>query len=220
MQSRPLFELRRHSLSYAGKPVLESIDLRIEAGEKVALVGPSGAGKSSLLRLLQLQHNDQIALCPQQLALVQPLSLFHNIYMGRLGQHPWWYNLTNLVWPLHRPKIEIEQLATLLGLESKLGVSVDKLSGGQQQRAALGRALYQKRPVFFGDEPVSSLDEYQADQILTLLCQRHQTLVVALHDQQQALKHFDRLIALKQGRLVLDAPCSELDCDRLAAVYQ
>jgi len=218
----PLFQLHNHQLSYADqqgeKVVLADLSLCIHAGEKVALVGSSGSGKSTLLKLLRQQQPDS-AYCPQHLGLVGPLSVFHNLYMGRLQRYGWRRNLRNLVWPSREQLQATAHLATELGLDAQLRRSVDRLSGGQQQRTALGRALYQQSPIFIGDEPVSSVDEFQADQLLGLINRAHATVVVALHDQTLALKHYERIIGLRGGRLVLDAPAATLTADELAAVY-
>lgn len=215
-----IFQLSDQSLGYGDHTVLQDIDLTIAEGDKVALIGESGSGKSTLLRRFYAQQPQRCAIVPQQLGLVPILSVFHNIYMGRLQQHNALYNLINLIAPRATPLQQIEALAQQLGLASLLSRSVDQLSGGQQQRTALGRALYRDCPVFIGDEPVSSVDEYQAESLLQLINQQHATVVVALHDRHLALKHFQRIIGLKQGSIVLDAASADLSADQLAFIYQ
>ena len=94
-----VFELKRACAGYNGRPVLFDIDLTVRAGERIAVMGRSGAGKSTLLGLLYAQRPADVALVPQASALVKPLSVFHNVYMGRLDRHSTAYNLRNLVWP-------------------------------------------------------------------------------------------------------------------------
>ncbi|MFT4765285.1 MAG: phosphonate transport system ATP-binding protein [Oleispira sp.] len=191
---------------------LNDITLNINSGEKVALLGPSGGGKTSLLNALHQQCADQIAWCPQEHGLVEALSGYHNIYMGQLDQHNALYNLANLIKPLVKPKQAISELSVLLGLDPQqhLWQSVSQLSGGQRQRIGIGRALFRQQENFLGDEPVSSLDPVQAQKILELILNRHKTVILALHNRQQALSNFDRIIGIKAGRIVFDSPAKEL----------
>lgn len=191
---------------------LQNISLSINAGEKIALLGPSGGGKTSLLNVLHQQCASEIAWCPQEHGLVEALSGYHNIYMGQLQHHNALYNLVNLLKPFLKHKKEISELASLLGLDPELHLwkSVSQLSGGQRQRIGIGRALYRSQNAFLGDEPVSSLDPVQAQMILELILQRHDTVILALHNRQQALNNFDRIIGIKAGRIVFDSPAKEL----------
>lgn len=213
-----LLELNHAVLGYDNHPVLRNVSLTIEAGEKVALIGPSGAGKSTLLNQLHSLIHDQTALCPQSHGLVGPLSLYNNIYMARLDQFNVFANLWNLIKPQRWG--EIAAIASTLGLNDKMKTSVDKLSGGQRQRVAIGRALYRNKPVFMGDEPVSSLDPLQAQFLLSHLCESHHTLIVAIHDRHLALSYFDRIIGLKDGKIEFDKPTSQLDIVALNQLYQ
>ena len=145
-----LFDLRDETVRYNGKAVLKGVSLKIERGEKVALVGRSGAGKSTLLTLLHSQHPEKAALVPHDGGLVKTLSVFHNIYMGRLEANPTWYNLVNLAWPMRREIEAIQPIVADLGLADKLMQPAGELSGGQQQRTAVARALYHDGEVLLG----------------------------------------------------------------------
>ena len=215
-----MFLFDRHTLQRQGMTVLQPFSLNIQQGEKVALLGVSGAGKSTLLEAMRLQQPDQVAWCPQQGALVPMLSVFHNIYMGALDRHSPLYNLTNLIRPLQRELQAVAQLAGELGIIEKLRISVDRLSSGQAQRTALGRALFSQRPVLLADEPVSSVDEQQAQSLLTLALSRHDTVVVALHDRELALHCCDRIIGLKDGQILIDAPSDQLSLPLLDVLYR
>jgi phosphonate transport system ATP-binding protein len=203
-----MFKLDRYQLDAR----LQNITLCINAGEKIALLGPSGGGKTSLLNTLHQQCADQVAWCPQEHGLVEMLSGYHNIYMGQLAQHSALYNLANLIKPFAKHKNEISELALMLGLDPELHLfkSVSQLSGGQRQRIGIGRAFYRQQDTFIGDEVVSSLDPVQAQMILELILSRHKTVVMALHNRQQALKNFDRIIGIKAGKIVFDSPTKEL----------
>lgn len=214
------FELRDQDIGYPNNPVLAGVNLTIAAGESVAIVGVSGSGKSSLLNTLYQQQPDAVALCPQHSMLVTSLSVYHNIYMGQLQDHSFFYNLVNLIKPFAVPMQQVTKLAQLLGLAEKLKVSVDKLSGGQQQRTAIARTLYQQKNIFIGDEPFSNIDPVQGGNLLQLIKSRHQTVIIALHNHQMALEHFDRIVAISDGEIVYDCPTSELTAQQLLTLYQ
>ncbi len=214
-----LIELAKETAGYGGRPVLHGIDLTIRTGERVAVLGRSGAGKTTLLNLLYGRLAERVALVPQGSALVKTLSVFHNVYMGRLDRHPTWYNLRTLVWPARRVVGEVAAVLDLVGLRDALFARAGELSGGQQQRASVARALYNGRPVLIGDEPVSALDRVQGAEILSRLTSRHETTIVALHDIFLALGHTDRIVVLDSGRIVLDAPSRTLTAADLIPYY-
>ena len=215
----PLVELRKASAGYSGRAVLHDIDLTINTGERVAVMGRSGAGKSTLLNLLYDRLADRVALIPQAAALVKTLSVFHNVYMGRLDRHPTWYNLRTLAFPARREVSEITGVLDLVGLADKLFERAGTLSGGQQQRTSVARALYNGRPIVIGDEPVSALDRLQGAEILGRLCARHDTAILAMHDIPLALAHTDRVVVMEEGRIVLDAPARTIAAVDLVPYY-
>lgn len=214
-----MFVLDHQSLVQGRHAVLNDISLNISAGEKVALVGPSGVGKSSLLSLLWQHHADDIALCPQESGLVDILSVYQNIYMGGLSRFGNLYNFINLIRPWAVRKSEVHAITLQLGIAETLGLSPDRLSGGQRQRVALGRALYRHKKIFFGDEPVSSLDPQQGDELLGIVLSQHETAVVAIHSPELALKHFTRVIALNRGRIIGDWATQAITLADIKAVY-
>jgi len=215
----PLVELRKATAGYAGNAVLHDIDLTINAGECVAVMGRSGAGKSTLLNLIYERLADRVALIPQAAALVKTLSVFHNVYMGRLDRHPTWHNLRTLVWPARRDIAEIEEALELVGLADKLFERAGTLSGGQQQRTSVARALYNDRSIVIGDEPVSALDRVQGADILRKLRSRHETAILAMHDITLALAHVDRIVVIEEGRIALDAPAHTITASDLVPYY-
>ena len=85
--SEAAIEVKEAAIGYAGRTVLRDVDLRIAPGERVAVLGRSGAGKSTLLNLVHARAGGRAALVPQGAALVRTLSVFHNVYMGRLDRH-------------------------------------------------------------------------------------------------------------------------------------
>lgn len=204
---------------YGDKRVLEPLTLHIARGEKVALVGHSGAGKSTLLGLLFDKRRRDIALMPQELGLVQTLSVFHNVYMGRLGAHSTFYNLTNLVRPARREIERVRAILEPLDMLDKLWAPAGELSGGQRQRTAVARALYQGASLLLADEPISALDGPLAEVIMQILTRRFETSVVALHDVELALRHSNRIVGIKDGGIALDQPSHRLCAGDLRFLY-
>lgn len=215
-----LLELVNQDLGYDRGPVLNDVSLAIHAGDRIAVIGESGAGKSTLLAALQARLRDQTALVPQNPGLVASLSVFHNIYMGRLRQHSTWYNLLNLAWPRRREIASVRPLVQRLGLEEKLFEPAGSLSGGQQQRVGVCRAIYQGGDLILGDEPVSAVDNHQARAVLDLLHERFETVVLAMHDVGLALSYASRIVGLKDGRVVLDKPNNGLSTSDLDFLYR
>ena len=214
------FELSKAGAAYNGKAVLRDISLGIERGERIALVGKSGAGKSTLLRLLYGSGQNDTALLPQDLGLVKTLSVFHNVYMGRLHRNSTWYNLANLVKPFRREIDSITEILRKLRLEEKIFVPAGELSGGQQQRTAVARALFQGSPAFLGDEPVSAVDEHQAEIMLQCINDAHETVVLAMHDADLAIRYTDRVIGIVDGHIVMDRLSAAMVASDLDDLYK
>lgn len=218
--TQPLLELDCAIGRYNGNTVLHDVSLKVEHGERIALVGKSGAGKSTLIQLLYQQKKQAITLIPQELGLVKNLSVFHNIYMGRLHKYSSAYNLLNLIKPIKRELDHVSHIADKLKLKSKLFDPAGELSGGQQQRTAIGRALFKDSSILIGDEPVSAIDELQSREVLENINNNHGTVILALHDVELALAFTDRIIGLQEGRIVLDAPSRGMKVNDLNSLYQ
>lgn len=219
MSEQALLRLENAEVRYQNGLALQQVNLSLHKGEKLALIGRSGSGKSTLLRLIYEHLPDNTALVPQDEGLVSSLSVFHNVYMGRLSQHPSWYNLLNLVRPFFARVSEVDEILQRLQLAEKCFVPVAQLSGGQRQRTAIARSIYQGGELLLADEPVSAVDERQSRQILLELSQQFSTMVVALHDTALALEYCDRIIGLEAGRIVLDTPANTVSAPELAELY-
>jgi phosphonate transport system ATP-binding protein len=214
-----VFRLDGASLGYNGRAVLRNVTLSIAAGERVALVGASGEGKSTLLAALYAQQKKCSALVPQDGALVRQLSVYHNVYMGRLHHHSSAYNLLNLVRPFKRHVAEVAAILETLGMPEKLYTPVGELSGGQQQRTAVARALYHGGDALLGDEPVSAVDNLQSRTVLSAINAAYPTVVLAMHDVTLAIEYTSRIIGLKAGEVMLDVPSAGLKPEDLAPLY-
>lgn len=247
ISTTPLFELKQVSQQLGQSLALSDISLQIFAGERVALVGSSGAGKSTLIRLLNgtlsptqgeiwgLGHNlsrlaprklrliqRQIGTIYQQFHLVDNLAVVHNVNAGHLGHWSLLKAALSLVYPL-----EVATAAKALhrvGIAEKLYARTDQLSGGQQQRVALARVLVQDPLVIVADEPVSSLDPELSREIMALLrelvVEAGKTLVVSLHSIELACCYCDRIIGLRTGKLLFDAPAHSVSKAMIETLYR
>jgi phosphonate transport system ATP-binding protein len=215
-----LLQLVNQDLGYDRGLVLRDVSISIHEGDRIALVGESGAGKSTLLTAIQARLLERAALVPQNPGLVGSLSVFHNIYMGRLNQHPTWYNLLNLAWPRRREIDAIRPLVERLGLDEKLFERAGELSGGQQQRVGICRAIHQGGALVLGDEPVSAVDNHQARTVLDALHEHFQTVVLAMHDVELALAYATRIIGLQNGGIAIDQPSAGLTVSDLDFLYK
>lgn len=232
-------------VAYGATLAVGPVSLHLPAGQSVALVGPSGAGKTSLLRVLaglvaptaghvtiggrpmgELRGSRALArlvgLASQRLDLVPQLSVKHNVQAGALGRWGLVRSIAALVLPLEHPPAR--QAVSSMGLGKLFDRRVGDLSGGEQQRVALARLLVQDPLVMLADEPVASLDPARADHLLGLLraasVDDGRTLVASLHLPDLARRHFDRIIGMREGRIVFDLPSSEVTAEGLDGLYR
>lgn len=213
------FTLDGASAGYGKQRVLGPVSLIVDTGEQVALVGRSGAGKSTLLSLLFDHKRRDLALLPQELGLVPTLSVFHNVYMGRLAAHGTLYNLANLIRPFAHERAAVRKVLEPLGLAGKIEARAGELSGGQRQRTAVARALYQNAGILLADEPISALDLTRAEQVMAALAAAYPTTVIAMHDVELALRHTGRIVGIDDGEIVLDELSCRLSVHDLLPLY-
>ena len=209
------------SFSYGQKNVLHDICFSAEKGEFLSILGPNGAGKSTLFRCIlgllpgysgevlvnernikgfsAREASRQIAYIPQKSHCVFQYNVLDIVLMGR----------SNRTSVFGNPGKEDEQ-ACLKALE-KVGIcalkdrSFHKLSGGEQQLVLIARALAQDAPVLLLDEPTANLDF--GNQILVLeqakkLAQEGYTVIQTTHHPEQSYLYSDRILALRNGRIL------------------
>lgn len=211
--------LREVSGEYRGERVVGPVSLEVQRGEQIALVGASGAGKSTLLGLMYAHWRAQAAMVPQALGLVNALSVFHNVYMGRLSRRSTLYNLANLMRPMKREVAEVEAVLGRLTMAPHLWSRAGELSGGQRQRVAVARALHQGAGIVLADEPVSALDGPLSEVVLGEITRGYDTAVLAMHDVELALRYTGRVVGIQGGRIVLDEPSVRLSAQDLLPLY-
>lgn len=226
---------------------LSNVDLTINKGEFVAIVGLSGAGKSTLIRAINglvthtagtLRVGDtvvdpknkgrlrrlrsDVGMIFQSFNLVGPMSVLENVCVGTLGtlKFP---RLTLMTYPRRVRAAALESLERV-ELADRAYQRADTLSGGQAQRVAIARALVQRPRLLLADEPVASLDPRSAQQIIDLLRTISEeddfTVIASLHQVPMALEFADRIIGLRDGRVVLDDRAENLTAEDAARIYQ
>ena len=222
-----MFRLDGVTKTYAGKPVLGPVTLDLPAGRTTVLLGPSGSGKSTLLRLLiGLAAPDAGTVSfggtPVTPATVREVSrqLGYVIQDGGLFPHMTARgNITlmarHLGWDRHRIAARVRELAALtLFPEDGLDRYPHQLSGGQRQRVGLMRALMLDPQALLLDEPLGALDplvraDLQTD-LRAVFRSVGKTVVMVTHDLAEATFFADRVVLLRDGRVVQDGTPADL----------
>jgi len=242
--AQPVYVLEGVTKTYPAARALDSIDLTISPGERVAVLGPSGSGKTSLLHVMGgvvppdsgtatiegqpltgLSAGRELAgmvgMIHQQYDLVPHLPVIHNVLAGRLGRWSTIRSLLSLVLPQER-NLAVDALE-ILGIPDKINERTSRLSGGEQQRVAMARLLVQAPRVILADEPVASLDPARAEALMLLLNdvadRSNNTVVASLHSVHLTRKYFSRAIGLRRGRMHFDVPVDLLDDGLLSDLY-
>lgn len=201
---------------YGKVTAVHGIDLEIADGEFVVLVGPSGCGKSTTLRMVAgleeisggvLRIGDtvvnqyepkqrNIAMVFQNYAIYPHMTVGQNIGFGLYTS-----NLSK-----EEKKKRILEAGRILGLEDLLDRRPAALSGGQRQRVAIGRAMVRDPAAFLFDEPLSNLDAQLRSQMRIEIKRLHQrlgtTIVYVTHDQIEAMTMADRIVVMRDGRIL------------------
>lgn len=242
----PLVSVRGLRVSYGDGPlVLDGVDLDLSPGEMAALLGSSGSGKSTLMKCLtgfapiragQVRVNGydltnlrrgqlrdvraSVGQVFQQFNLVGRLSVLTNVLTGVLHDAgP--INLGGGFASAHRRRAM--ELLDRVGIAHKAADQARSLSGGQQQRVAIARALMQRPRLILADEPVASLDPRMSHSVLGLLREIAREdgvpVLVSLHVVPLALAHCDRVVGLRQGEVLVNAPARDLTPAALDVLY-
>lgn len=207
---------------------LRGVDLHIPAGQFVSVMGPSGSGKSTLLNLvsaLDAPTTGSVVIGGEDVGALSDdrLTLFRRRSIGLVFQ---FFNLLptldatdNVLLPvmLERrataaDRQRAERLLADVGLGQRTRHRIHQLSGGEMQRVAIARALVLQPRLLLADEPTGNLDSATGAAILELLrnaCRTHGMTVVMVTHDRSAASVGDRLVLLKDGRIVGDAPAGD-----------
>ncbi|MBO0692069.1 MAG: phosphonate ABC transporter ATP-binding protein [Acidimicrobiaceae bacterium] len=247
LDGQPAVRLERLTKTFGKTTALDGVDLEVPVGEMFAVLGLSGSGKSTLLRSLnglvsptsgrvtvlgcdvvaargrELRAlRQRVGFIFQQFGLVGRLTVMENVLAGALGRISF-PRLGVLAYPR---QLRVEALGYLdrVGLAERAFQRADTLSGGQQQRVAIARTLMQRPVLVLADEPVASLDPESSAGVMELLlriCREdHLTVIASLHQVEMALGWADRMIGLRDGRIVLDAKAADMTQATVMEIYR
>ncbi|MBV1709695.1 MAG: phosphonate ABC transporter ATP-binding protein [Erysipelothrix sp.] len=229
-----------------GVQALKGVDLSIEQGEFVCIIGLSGAGKSTLLRSINQMHQitggklivdgvdvstlkgkelrrfrRNIGMVFQSFNLVKRTTVIKNVLAARVADMPLWKSLLGLY--AKQDKIIALEALDQVGILEKAYSRADQLSGGQQQRVALARTVAQQPKIILADEPVASLDPVTSQQVMNDFVKINKalniTVIANMHHVDIALKYAQRIIGVKEGKIVFDGPSLEVTNDILKEIY-
>jgi iron complex transport system ATP-binding protein len=217
-------------LAYDDRIVVEDLDLVVPSGRITVIVGANACGKSTLLRALArlltpragAVHLDgrsvhstptralarRLGILPQSPVAPEGLTVIDLVGRGRSPHQTWWRQ-----WSAADEEA-VHQALRATAMADLAHRPVDELSGGQRQRAWLAMAVAQGTPVMLLDEPTTYLDLAHQIDVLDLITDlnRHQgrTVVMVLHDLNQACRYADHIVAMKAGRVVAEGPAPEV----------
>lgn len=231
---------------FGDKTAVDAASFQVDKPMMIGIIGASGAGKSTLLRMLNrltpasegsvefegrdvlnLSGRDkrnwqsQCAMIFQQFNLVPRMDVVANVLHGTLNRHSTLRTLFNLY-----PEADIHRAIDILerlGIAENAAKRAEALSGGQQQRVAIARALMQDPKIILADEPIASLDPMNAVIVMDALRRIHEEdgrMVIAnLHTLDTARRYCDRVIGMRQGRIVFDGTPDQLTTGVARDIY-
>lgn len=224
-------EINQISFSYDGKTDrLKEISTRIPEGKITSVIGPNGSGKSTLLGALSQHHRPHsggIVLDGRDLAAYKPKELAKRLaVVHQHNEAPPDMTVEKLVSygrlpyrSLLKPESEEDRQAmewalSCTGLLDKRELRLTQLSGGEQQRVWVAMSLAQRTPLLLLDEPTTYLDIYHQIELLELIRTLNRehglTIVMVLHDMNQAIRYSDRILVMKEGRLEAEGTPEEI----------
>jgi len=242
-----VLELKNISYKYENNLILNKVNLKINSGDKIAILGKSGSGKTTLISVLNgtikptqgevklfnksFEELDRKQKCKittiwQDLRLIEDLTAEQNVNCGLLAKKNIYFALKNLLNISSFKKAhKYMQLCRLHN--SIYDKKIRKLSGGQKQRVAIARSLIQESNILLADEPFNNLDPKLIKTIKNLLLENvdenniqrsPKTTLVALH-RLDLLKDFDKVIGIKDGKIFFNIKSTDLKQLHLDKIY-
>ena len=241
-----MLEIDLATKRFGATTAVDAVSFAIDGPTMVGIIGRSGAGKSTLLRMINLLERPtggrivadgrevsalrgaaarawqaQCAMIFQQFNLVPRMDVVSNVLHGTLNRRGTMGALFAL-WPRADVHQAIDILARL-GVAEHAGKRAEALSGGQQQRVAIARALMQDPRIILADEPIASLDPMNAQIVMQSLRDIHEsdgrTIVCNLHTLDTARRYCDRVIGMRDGRIVFDGTPEQLTTGAARDIY-
>jgi iron complex transport system ATP-binding protein len=235
LSQRIALTTRKLTLAYDGASVISDLDLAIPAGKITVLVGSNGCGKSTLLRglarLLKPRHGTvyldsasifklstkevakRLGILPQGPVAPEGLTVRELVAQGRYPHQNWLQQWSK------EDEWMVEQALSITDMIELADRSLDTLSGGQRQRAWIAMSLSQNTDILLLDEPTTFLDLAHQIEVLDLLYDLNQTqertIVIVLHDLNQACRYAHCLVAIAQGKIVAQGEPAQIMTEAL-----
>ncbi|MEH7391045.1 iron ABC transporter ATP-binding protein [Bacillus sp. JJ1474] len=233
-----MIQVRALSKFYGKKPVVENVTVDIHPGQITSFIGPNGAGKSTLLSMVsrlieadtgevlienshvkKMKPNDfskRVSILKQSNYMNVRLTIRELVSFGRFPYSKGHLN--------EEDEKRVDQAITYMGLTDMQHDFLDELSGGQRQRAFIAMVIAQDTDYILLDEPLNNLDMKHSVQIMKILRglvdELGKTVVIVLHDINFASVYSDRIVALKDGKVVKNGPTNEIiQSDSLREIY-
>lgn len=233
-----MIQVREISKFFGEKAVVENVSVNIHRGKITSFIGPNGAGKSTLLsmvsRLLdadtgevlldqqntkKMKSNEfakRVSILKQSNFMNARLTIRELVSFGRYPHSKGRLNDEDIEY--------IDQALEYMGLVDIQDSYLEELSGGQRQRAFIAMTIAQDTEYILLDEPLNNLDMKHSVQIMKILRrlvdELGKTVIIVLHDINFASVYSDRIVALKEGRIVKDGPTDEIiNSESLREIY-
>ena len=228
------------SLSYGDKPVVQNLNLRVKKGQVVSIIGPNASGKSTILKSIAgiikpvsgkifIEEKDiskmdskklaqKVSILLQQNKTLDDMSIEELVYFGRYPHKKWFEGFEA------SDKKIIEEVMKLTNTFALRDKTLETLSGGERQRAWIAMALAQEPDILLFDEPTTYLDLAHQIEFLELVNRLNKetgvTVVLVLHDLNQAARYGNYLFAMKEGKIFAQgSPEEVLNSQNILSIY-